>query len=255
MLPSVFILQVGGDTLEPRHERDRDRCLFETRQGSAVGTPGTNVMEARETLRWSERTVYSGSSYVATGILLIDNAATSVTDTTADSDDVGIYALNDSAASASLAISGNTASNATNENGDGGIGIAIDSATSGTVESNTTDKDDGAGVAAYGVTGTQIGANTASGDYDGIYVGGAGTNGDGSSGNTISANTTSNNSDDGILADSDATGNTFEYNVSDSNVDYDYQDLSTGSGTEGTGNTWTDNKCQPAADSSPEGLC
>jgi parallel beta-helix repeat protein len=200
---------------------------------------------------------YSGSGYVATGLLLYDNAVTSATSVTADSDDVGIYAGNDGSgpATTTITISSCVASNATFANGLGGVGIAVDSATAGSVEHSTMKNDPGDGLALYGSSNLTIESNKAKGDYDGFYIGGPGSVGNDSDGNTVSSNKTSHNTQDGMYVDTDTSGNTFTSNIAKVDADYDYQDFSTGSGTAGTANTWTSDVCHPAADSTPTGLC
>jgi parallel beta-helix repeat protein len=200
---------------------------------------------------------YSGPSYVATGLFLYDNATTTASDVIADSDDVGIYAGNDGGgpAGATVTISDCTASDATDVNGEGGLGMGVDSATAGTVEDNMLMDDPGGGLALWGAEDLTVSGNTADGGYDGIYVGGPGSVNARSTGNTVESNTTSDNSDDGIHADTDTSGNRFTSNTAASNIYYDFQDASTGSGTARTDNTWSMNSCTPALDSSPEGLC
>ena len=200
---------------------------------------------------------YTGPTYVATGLILYDNVVTKVTSVTANSDDVGIYAGNDSSAPATTTIDivHSTASNATNQNGAGGLGIGLDSATAGTLNSDTVQGDNGGGIFVWGSSGVTLENSSATRDLDGIYIGGPGSDNVGSTGDTITMNTTSSNTNDGILADTDATGNTFSSNVANTNTGYDYEDDSTGTGTAGTANTWSMNTCTPAHDSQPEGLC
>lgn len=228
-------------------------------QNGIQGYDALKVVLSKDTVTGNTYITPSGQQgYDACGILLIDNATSNVKSTTADSDDIGIYAQNDGGSSSStvaISISKSTASDATNESGYGGLGIGVDSILTGTLSGDTTSGDDGDGVALYGASGVTVENGTADHGYDGIYVGGEGTNGLGSTDNTIEGNVTSNNSDDGILADTDTSSNTFTGNTADTNTTYDYQDLSTGSGTAGTANTWSGNTCSPAHDSSPEGLC
>ncbi len=200
---------------------------------------------------------YSGPTYVATGVLLYDNATSTASDVIADSDDVGIYAGNDGGGpeSTTIDVSDCTASDATDVNEVGGLGIGIDSGTAGTVEDNMLMDDPGGGLALWGAENLTVSGNTADGNYDGIYVGGPGSVNASSTGNTVESNTASNNSDDGILADTDTSGNRFTSNTAASNLYYDFQDASTGSGTAHTDNTWSMDSCTPARDSSPEGLC
>ncbi|MFZ0667868.1 MAG: right-handed parallel beta-helix repeat-containing protein [Acidimicrobiales bacterium] len=200
---------------------------------------------------------YDGPDYVATGLLLYDNATTTATHVTATSNDVDIYAGNDGdgPATNTISLSDNNANNATNYNGLGGVGIGLDSGVAGSVTGNTATGDVGGGIYEWGSSGMTIESNTASSDYLGIYIGGEGSDGLGSTSMTVSQNTVSRESYDGILADTDATGNNFTSNIAKHDLNYAYQDLSTGSETAGTANTWTGNECTPSADSNPEGLC
>jgi parallel beta-helix repeat protein len=192
---------------------------------------------------------YTGPTYAATGVLLIDQGALSVTSCTASSNDYNFYLLYDGSASTvagTWSISKSTATDSTM-----GDGIAVDSTSNSvTVASNKTLTGNlGNGIALYGTTDTTVQDNSAnSNTLNGIYVGGPGTLGSGSTTNTVQSNTVNDNSNDGILADSDASSNTFSSNHATDDVDYDYQDL-------GTGNSWTSNTCRPAHDSSPGGLC
>jgi parallel beta-helix repeat protein len=199
---------------------------------------------------------YDGPTYVSCGILLYDDSASTVSDVTSDSSDVDIYdEAVDGPAHATVSITGDTGSNATNYENQGGVGIAVDSATSGTVEGNTVTGDTGGGIYAWGVDDMAISSNSASGNYLGIYLGGPGSNNAGSSSNTVSSNTVSTETTDGIYADTDATMNTFSSNVGKNDMNYDFQDFSTGTGTANTANTWSSNHCKPAGDSDPEGIC
>lgn len=200
---------------------------------------------------------YSGPSVISTGILFIDDAASTATSVTANTDDVGIYDLNDGAGppTEAFSIMHSTASDATFANGLGGVGIVVDSAVSGTIESDTMKSDPGDGVALYGVSNMTVKSNKAKNDLDGIYIGGPGSVGANSTANTVKLNKVSNNSGDGIYADTDALSNSFTSNTGKNDLNYSYQDFSVGAHTAGTANTWTTNSCTPAGDSSPEGLC
>lgn len=199
---------------------------------------------------------YTGPSYVSCGVLLYDDTASTVSDVTSNSSDVGIYDEADGGpATATVSITDDTADTATNYEEQGGIGIAVDSATGGTVESNVVTGDTGGGIYAWGISHMIFSSNSASANYLGIYIGGAGSNNEGSSSNTVSSNTVSNETTDGIYADTDAASNTFSSNTGKQDMNYDFQDFSTGSATSGTANTWSTNHCRPAGDSSPEGLC
>jgi parallel beta-helix repeat protein len=200
---------------------------------------------------------YSGPSYVATGVLLYDNVTSTVTGTTTDSDDVGIYAGNDGGGPSitTIDISGSTASDATYVNQAGGVGMAIDSGTAGSIENNTLMDDPGDGLGLYSASGMTVSGNTAEDSYDGIYIGGPGSAGTKSKNNMVASNTASSNTNDGIHVDTDTSANTFTSNTADSNLNYDYQDASTGGRTAGTANTWSHDSCTPASDSQPEGLC
>ena len=200
---------------------------------------------------------YSGPTYVATGVLLYDNVTSTATSVIADSDDVGIYAGNDGGGPAvtTIDVTDCTASDASFANELGGLGIGIDSATAGAIEGNTLLNDPGDGLALWGATNLTISGNNADSDYDGIYIGGPGSAAANSTNNTITSNKAYTNTNDGIHADTDTSANTFTSNKAKSDVNYDFQDASTGSGTAGTANTWSSDVCQPAIDSSPEGLC
>jgi parallel beta-helix repeat protein len=200
---------------------------------------------------------YTGPSYISTGVLFYNDLASSATSVIANSDDVGIYDVNDGSdpSGTTISISNSTASDATNVNGLGGLGVGVDSATAGTVEGNTLMSDPGDGLALYGSSNLTVSGNTANKSYDGIYIGGPGTSVSNSTSNTVTSNATNNNTNDGIHADADTSGNTFSSNRAKSDINFDFQDASTGTGTAGTANTWTSDVCHPAIDSSPEGLC
>jgi parallel beta-helix repeat protein len=195
--------------------------------------------------------------YVATGVLLYDNAHSTATTVTADGDDVGIYAGNDGGgpATTTISITHCIASNASNASTVAGLGIGVDSATAGTVEYDTMKDDTGGGLAVYGSSGLTIEHNKANSDSDGFYIGGPGTVGANSTGNTIESNKVNKDTDDGMYVDSDTSGNTFTSNTGKHDVNYSFQDFSSGSGTAHTANTWHTNVCHPAGDSSPGGLC
>jgi len=229
--------------------------------------------------------------YNASGILVINSGTITLTGNTTESNDeniVGIEDTTDFTAGPSEGlwqIDSNTASDATNDTGQNNttpvplgdtIGDGIDLyGTSAEVDLEKNKVNDNAdwGIALFGVSGAEVGAksqgNTVNGNADdGIYLG-ENTEGSGqsatttpSSGDTIASNTASNNGDDGILVPGDdtsgnpqATGNTFKGNVLVHNTRYDAEDLSAGMGTAGTSDTWTSNKCTPASDSNPTGLC
>ncbi len=200
---------------------------------------------------------YTGTTYVSTGVLFYDDLASSATSVVANSDDVGIYDVNDGSgpSGTTISISASTASNATNVNGLGGLGIGIDSATAGTVQGNTFTSDPGDGLALYGSSNLTVSGNTSTVSFDGIYIGGPGTSVASSTQNTVSSNKVNSNTNDGIHADADTSMNTFSSNTAKSNINFDFQDASTGTATAGTANTWTGDICHPALDSSPEGLC
>ena len=191
-------------------------------------------------------TTITGDSYTgggtdnqATGILVYDSAATTVSNNTLSANDINIFAGADSGAVAGdWSITGNAVSGATDNvtngnpgNGEGngyGDGIQIDGV-GGTnptsVSTNTSSSNYEYGIALYSTSSATVSSNVANTNYDGIYVDSA------SSGNTVNDNTTKHN------------------------TRYDLEDLSTGGGTAGTADTWTGNTCKPAADSTPEGLC
>lgn len=191
-------------------------------------------------------TTISGNSYTgggtdnqATGILIYDTAATSVTGDTLSANDINIFAGADSGATGgNWTISSNTVSGATDNvtNGDPGNG-----------EGNEY----GDGIQVDGVNSTNptaVDSNTSSSNYEygvGLYD---------SSDVTVSGNTTNTNYD-GIFVDSASSGNDITSNVAKHNTRYDLEDLSTGGGTSGTDDTWSSNTCKPVLDSAPEGLC
>lgn len=204
----------------------------------------------------------SGNNYTpeeeATGILLIDNAAATVDATDTTGNDSDIYPIQDTSAPSrqSLDIIDNTASDAT----DGGIGIVGDSLVGGLIGANHAEGDAGAGIALYGVSQMTIAGNVASGDGDGIYLGGPGSYASGSTGDVVWNNQTHSNTDDGVQADTDSSGNWFVSNSATDNGSpaqgtYDFQDSSSGSGTAGTADYWWSDTCQPPLDSYPAGLC
>jgi parallel beta-helix repeat protein len=190
-------------------------------------------------------------------------------------------------------ITGNTVEDATNATGneansgsvpvplDSGVGdgIDLDGPNDITVQGNTVTGNADWGIALFGTTNSAIGGigkglpNTVSKNAaDGIYVGLDSYNSSTGTGvalatspstdNTITGNTANGNGQDGIFADGpdsngdqQDSGNTFSANTLQSNIRYDAEDQSSGSGTSHTGNTWSNNKCKPANDSSPLGLC
>jgi parallel beta-helix repeat protein len=231
-----------------------DGCISTNGQNGIQGFGANHVTLTSDVV---EDNCYSGPSYVATGLLLYDNAVTTVTSVTANDDDVGIYAGNDGDGPAvtHINITHCTASDATFANGLGGLGIGVDSGTAGTIENDVMKSDPGDGLAIWGTSGFTIKTNKAMKDYEGFYIGGPGTVGMDSTGNTIMSNKLNHNSQDGLYVDTETSGNTFTSNIAKADINYSYQDFSSGSGTAGTANTWHTNTCHPAGDSSPAGLC
>ena len=229
-------------------------CISTTAQNGIQGYDAASVSLTSDNV---SENCYSGPSYVSTGILFYDDASSTATTVTADSDDVGIYDIYDGTGppASALSITHTAASHATFANELGGVGIAVDSAKSGTIENDVTNADQGDGIALYGVAHMVVSTNKAKTDYNGIYIGGPGSAVGSSTHNTVSSNKVSGESIDGIYADTDTSANTFHSNTGKNDLDYSYQDFTTGSKTAGTANTWTTNVCVPAGDSSPEGLC
>jgi parallel beta-helix repeat protein len=228
----------------------------------ATAQNGIQVYDAAATL--SKDSVsdvqYTGGDQ-ATGILVIDAGAFSLTKSKVTDSDTGAYLLEDSGPGWILqndttegiwTVSKNTVTDATN-NGDG---IDVDSAINTvTVSGNKVEDNAGNGISLYGATDTTVSNTTATGNGNGIYLG-AGTVGATANGNTISGNTASSNTNDGILADTSSTGNTFSGNSLKHNTVWDAQDRSgPGAGTGGTDNTWTGNHCLPSGDGSPAAIC
>jgi parallel beta-helix repeat protein len=170
----------------------------------------------------------------ATGILVYDTGATTVTGNTLSANDVNLFAGADSGSvSGNWNISGNTVNGATNNAGNGrgngyGDGIQIQGVTATnptTVANNVVQGSYEYGIGLYGAVGATVSTNTTNRNYDGIYV------------------------------DSASSQNNLTSNTSRNNLRYDYEDTSTGTGTVGTANTWTTDTCYPHLDSAPEGLC
>jgi parallel beta-helix repeat protein len=229
-------------------------CISTTAQNGIQGYEAASVSLTNDTVTGN---CYTGPSYISTGILFYDDASSTATTVMANSNDVGIYDIYDGSgpSASALSITHSTASDATFENMLGGVGIAVDSAKSGTIENDTTSSDQGDGMALYGVAHMTVSTNKAKTDYNGIYIGGPGSAVPNSTHNAVSSNKVSGESVDGIYADTDTSGNTFSSNTGKNDLDYSFQDFSTGSKTAGTANTWTTNHCTPSGDSSPEGLC
>jgi parallel beta-helix repeat protein len=228
----------------------------------ATAQNGFQVYDAAATL--SKDTVsdvqYTGGDE-ATGFLVINAGAFSLTKSKVTKSDTGAYLLEDTGplyilqndtTEGAWTVSKNTVTDATN-NGDG---IDVDSAINTvTVSGNKVEDNPGNGISLYGATDTAVSNTTATGNGNGIYLG-AGTVGATANGNTISGNTATSNTNDGILADTSSTGNTFSGNSLKHNVVWDAQDLSgPGPGTGGTDNTWTTNHCLPTGDGSPAAIC
>lgn len=180
-----------------------------------------------------------GANNTATGILIYDTGATTVSGNTLSANDVNLSAGSDSGGtSGSWSISGNTVTGATDN---------VTSGQPGYGEGNGY----GDGIQLYvdgAVNPTTVSGNTTTGNYEygiGIY---------GSSLMAVSTNT-SNTNYDGIYVDSASGSNTFTSNRAKKNLRYDYEDVSTGSGTSHTNDTWTTNTCKPLLDSAPTGLC
>jgi len=229
-----------------------------------------------------------GGYYTASGILVYDSTNATITGNTVNHNDENIVGYEDgnyAGGDGTWTIKTNKVTAGVNNTGGAvplgfGVGDGIDldgvgqtgSGQAGVVTAdvagNTVTGNADWGIALFGATGATIGgtstsaANTASSNADdGIYLGEF-SPGIPSSDNTVEKNTASRNSDDGILADGadssgdqQAIGNTFSGNTMKSDVRYDAEDRSSGAGTSGTGNTWSGNKCTPAQDSSPLGLC
>jgi len=228
--------------------------------------------------------------YTAAGILVINAGTLSLSDNTVKDNDANIYAMwypgygLGPASQGTWSITGNIASNATNDTGtvagstavpvgDGfGDGIDLDGPSNVTVSGNTANTEKEYGIGLLDATSATVSGNTtSSGSGEGIYVGdnpytvnqvtgaasGIAANTGASTANVVSDNTAKSNKLDGILADilAQDSGNTFTGNILTSNHRYDAEDLSTGSGTGGTANTWSGNACTPAADGSPEATC
>jgi parallel beta-helix repeat protein len=175
-----------------------------------------------------------GANNQATGILVYDTGATTVTGNKLSGNDINLFAGADSGGvNGNWMISGNTVNGATDNAGNG--------------EGNGY----GDGIQIQGVTSanpTTVANNVVTGSYEygiGLY---------GAAGVTVSTNTTNRN-DDGIYVDSASSQNNLSSNTSKSNLRYDFEDTSTGTGTGGTADTWTTNTCYPHLDSAPEGLC
>jgi parallel beta-helix repeat protein len=235
-----------------------------------------------------ENNTYTSPNYPTsfsngTGILVINVGKLSLTGNDTEYNDENIAAIEDQSdfvsgpAQGAWTISGNTASNATNEGsapdttavpfGDQvGDGIDLEGASKATVENNTVENNADWGIALFGAVGSKIGAanagNTVTGnDYDGIYLGEY-VPGQPSKSNIVSYNTSSDNGHDGILAsgndssgDAQAIGNTFGHNTLSLDGTYDAEDDSTGAKTAHTANTWTGNTCTPAGDAVPGAIC
>jgi parallel beta-helix repeat protein len=212
---------------------------------------------------------YTGGTYDATGILVINAGSFSLTNSTMSADDVGAYLLEDTGpgwvlqsgtTEGTWTATGNTADLSPSNPGGGpgegfGDGIDVDSTTAPvTISNNKVEHDDGFGIGIYGATGATVTGNTADNDVNGIYLG-AGSQTATASHNDVSNNTADTNSNDGILADVPTLSNTFSSNVLKHDVLWGAQDLSSGSGTAGTANTWTSNVCAPVHDGSPLGVC
>ena len=134
------------------------------------------------------------------------------------------------------------------------LGIAVDSAKSGTIENDTTSNDQGDGIALYGVTDMKVSTNKAKTDYNGIYIGGPGS--------AVASSTAQHSLPTRCrrklltaYTQIPTPARTPSLGHRKSDIDYSFQDFSTGSKTAGTANTWSANHCTPAGDSSPEGLC
>ncbi|HLI59858.1 MAG TPA: right-handed parallel beta-helix repeat-containing protein [Solirubrobacteraceae bacterium] len=228
-------------------------------------------------------TLANNDYYTASGILLYDAGAVTLSGNHVNHNDDNIYGYEDGTgvAQGAWTISKNTVTAGTNNTGQGstvrvplgyGVGDGIDLAgTTATtaVYGNTVNGNADWGIALFGANGATIGGtatgqrNTVSKNADdGIWLGefAAGVP---STNNTVTNNLVKGNQDDGILAagpdsqnDQQATGNTFDVNVLEGNLRYDAEDLSTGgTGPGGVANTWTGNACTPTNDSSPLGLC
>jgi parallel beta-helix repeat protein len=228
-------------------------------------------------------TLENDEYYGASGILVWDVGALTLTSNHTNNNDGDIFGYEDGTgpAQGTWTISKNSVIDGTNDTGeDGGtavplgygIGDGIDLEGTGAttdVYGNTVSDNADWGIALFGATDANIGGtakgepNTVSDNADdGIYLGEFSA-GEPSTGDTVAKNTVKGNQDDGILADGtdssgDATeyGNAFMNNVLQANVRYDAEDLSSGgTGPSGVNNTWMGNTCKPTKDSNPLGLC
>lgn len=198
-----------------------------------------------------------GNGNQATGLLIYDVGAVSVTGSTLSANDVDGYFADDGTgpAAGTWTVSGNTVTTATDKVAGGetgyGDGIDLDSTSNSvTISSNTVKNDAEYGIALTGASNSTVTGNTVTGNKsDGIYVGGPGSAITQSQGNEISLNATNANKADGIFADSDAVNNTFSANTAFQNVAFDLHEASPGS------NDWSSNTCRPVHDSNPAGLC
>ncbi|MGH3158899.1 MAG: right-handed parallel beta-helix repeat-containing protein [Streptosporangiaceae bacterium] len=199
-----------------------------------------------------------GPDSQATGVLIFDVGAVTVTGNTLGANDINAYFGSDGTGPGEQAwtISGNTVSNAADNVPGGsagfGWGIQLDSTSNSvSISDNTVHGSKAYGIALTGANNATVNGNTVTGSgSDGIYVGGPGSVSGAtfSGGNFIEDNNSNANHGDGIHADTDSDENTFSGNTTKTNLLYDLEDA-------GTGNSWTSDACTPAHDSNPAGLC
>jgi parallel beta-helix repeat protein len=218
--------------------------LFDAAQGTISGNHVTDNS-------------YELSGASATGLLLYDVGAQSVTSNTISANDENVYLGSDGTGPTEGAwtVSGNTITGATDNVPGGasgyGDGIDVDSTSNSvSITNNTVTTGAENGISLFSTSGVQVTGNTTNGNVDdGIYVGGPGSIvTTAATDNTVLDNTSNKNGQDGILADTLSSANTFTGNLLKKNVRYDVEDL-------GTGNHWSSNTCAPLNDSNPAGLC
>lgn len=259
---------------------------IETDSGVNASITGNTVTDNSYT---SPTYASDGTYYTASGVLAYDSSTVTISGNTVNNNDENVVGYEDASYSgpaATWTIKTNTVTAGTNNTGPNGVpvgygvGDGVDlwgvGETGGgqsnpvttTVSGNTVTGNADWGIALFGASGATIGGTTTTQTNiashnadDGIYLGEY-SPGLPSTDNTVSKNTVNGNLDDGILADGpdsmgvqQATDNTFHANTMKNNTRYDAEDRSTGAGTAGTANTWTGDKCSPAQDSSPTGLC
>ena len=242
-----------------------------------IAQNGIQIWAASGTLKSDKvsANTYNGTESAASGVLIGNPYAVSMSHNTVTDNDANVYVIQDQAsdwvycgntgtACTNPAKSGttfkftdNTVSGAPNVDanpvGSGyGDGLDLDSVTASTdARGNTADNDPGIGIALYGSTAAVVQKDTATSEGDGIYLG-SGTVSATANDNHVTKNTVGSAGGDGILADTASSGNTISGNTIQGDTKADAQDNTSGAGTAGTANTWTANHCSIG---SPAELC